>query len=701
MNNIFFYISFFLIILILPIYSIYIIRKKKSFKPISLKKQIINHSFIINIFITLITTVYIVFFLKIGFLLIHDKNIENVLQNSQSISNAYYEESREKIINDILIISRALSSQSLDFFNNNKEQIQLLIESYSSLKDLSEIIVFVPSKNIILAKNNLSFALTFETLPISYLFEANKEQPILIENLDFSKIKALIELDGFPNKTYLIISRYLDEKIINYILESKNAINSYENIKKDINKMQNIFLFIFILIIAISLFFIKFLIKIINIQTINPINEFVILASEKNIENIDLSIIKNKKTNILELNILIQAFNSIIEKLNDSKKEIDEHNKFINAIFSETPYGIFIFDSENFEIIMQNNAVNKILNSDINNNNLYEVKNFYSIKEDFLIKIKKLFEQIINNKNSSFEETIEIKNLESSKIYNFLVKIIMVDFNYLNKNSEKNKKYFLVIFNDITDHIELQKTILWIDVARRITHEIRNPLTPILLSIERLEYKYADQIEEKNRDNFIKYINNVKKHTLTISWIIDEFIDFGKMPEPKFVKINLINLINDSINASYFDKRMKYDFTQNNLNENQIERISNFLCDEKQILRMFLNIFKNSYEAFFQTEEKNFNSYTKDLLIKIILRFERDDCLNIFIEDNGPGFALDLIDKITEPYITTKKRGTGLGLSIVKRIIIDHNAQIFFENLISTEGSLEVLGARTIIKFFI
>ena len=63
------------------------------------------------------------------------------------------------------------------------------------------------------------------------------------------------------------------------------------------------------------------------------------------------------------------------------------------------------------------------------------------------------------------------------------------------------------------------------------------------------------------------------------------------------------------------------------------------------------------------------------------MRFERDDCLNIFIEDNGPGFALDLIDKITEPYITTKKRGTGLGLSIVKRIIIDHNAQIFFENL--------------------
>jgi two-component system nitrogen regulation sensor histidine kinase NtrY len=673
MSNYFFYLSIFLIFLILPIYTLYVIRRNNFINPISLKKQILNHIFAINIFITLITVVYIIYFLKTGFLIIRNSNIENVLKNSYMVSEAYHQENKEKISNDALIIARTLSSQSLDFFEN-KEQIQILIESYSSLKELSEIVVFVPSQNLILAKNNLSFSLVFDSIPSSYLFEAGKERPVIIENLNYSKIRALIELEGFPSKTYLMISRYLDAKIVNYLLESKDAVNSYEKIKQNITKMQNIFLSVFFVTILASIFVIRFLTKIISNQVIGPINDFVLIASKEGIENVDLKSIKNKKTNILELNILIDAFNSIIEKLNNSKKEIDEHNRFINAIFSQTPYGLFVFDSLNSKIIMQNDATDKLLFGSM----LHGLSNFKNL---FLNKIKNLF--LTKNKDL-IEESIDLTDSSSGKIVTFLVKIIKGDFSYLEKEKDDQGKYFLVIFNDITEHIAFQRNLLWIDVAKRITHEIRNPLTPILLSVERLEYKFSEQIAEAKRENFCKYLENIKRHTLTISNIIDEFVEFGKMPEPEFHQKDLNKIILETIEGAYFDKKMSYNL---DLFQDRLE----FLADEKQIMRMLLNIFKNSHEAFSQQEDKD------SLEIRIKTFSDEDQNIVLQICDNGPGFPPHLIEKMTEPYVTTKKKGSGLGLSIVKRIVGDHNGQISFENLFDQDK--KILGTKIVVCF--
>jgi two-component system nitrogen regulation sensor histidine kinase NtrY len=492
------------------------------------------------------------------------------------------------------------------------------------------------------------------------------------------KIKALIELEGFPFQTYLMISRSLDSKITNYILENRDALSSYEKIKKNIDRMQNIFFIVFILVVFVSVFIIRFLVKIISDQLVKPINDFVFLTSEKNIENVNLSLLKEKKTNIIELNILINAFNSIIEKLNNSKREIDEHNNFINAIFSQTPYGLFIFNISDSKIVMENDATNKLLLDNISN-----------LKNLFITKIKTLILEKLNNKDI-FEESFELTEVKSGKNHTFLVKIIRANFSYLEKSNTKNEnKYFLIIFNDITEHISYQRNLLWIDVAKRITHEIRNPLTPILLSVERLEYKFTDSIEENNRDRFLKYLENIKKHTLTISNIIDEFIEFGKMPEPEFHEKNLNKIILETIEGSYFDRNMKYEL--NLFEENDFQKM-NFIADEKQIMRVLLNIFKNSFESFV---EKKISS--ESLIIKIQTFFDEKENLVLEIEDNGPGFPSNLIEKMTEPYVTTKKKGSGLGLSIVKRIISDHNGSIFFENIFDSNGI--VLGARILIKF--
>jgi two-component system nitrogen regulation sensor histidine kinase NtrY len=311
---------------------------------------------------------------------------------------------------------------------------------------------------------------------------------------------------------------------------------------------------------------------------------------------------------------------------------------------------------------MENDATNKLLLDNISN-----------LKNLFITKIKTLILEKLNNKDI-FEESFELTEVKSGKNHTFLVKIIRANFSYLEKSNTKNEnKYFLIIFNDITEHISYQRNLLWIDVAKRITHEIRNPLTPILLSVERLEYKFTDSIEENNRDRFLKYLENIKKHTLTISNIIDEFIEFGKMPEPEFHEKNLNKIILETIEGSYFDRNMKYEL--NLFEENDFQKM-NFIADEKQIMRVLLNIFKNSFESFV---EKKISS--ESLIIKIQTFFDEKENLVLEIEDNGPGFPSNLIEKMTEPYVTTKKKGSGLGLSIVKRIISDHNGSIFFENI--------------------
>lgn len=685
MNNIVFYIAFFLIFLILPTYTLFIVKKKNTYRPISLKKQIFNHLFTINIFITLITVIYIIYFLKTGTLLIRNKNIENVLQNSHLVSEAYYKEGKEKINNDIMIIARTLSDQSDRFFSN-KEQIQILIENYSTLKELNEIVVFCPSENIILARNLLGFSLIFDSISSSFIFKASKTNAIIIEDLQLSKIKALIELDGFPTRTYLMISRSLDKKITDYILQSKDALNSYDLIKKDVNKVQNIFLSVFIITVLISIIFIFFITKIIGDQSINPINEFVSLTSKQDIENFDFLAIKNKKTNILELNILINAFGLIIEKLNQSREEIAEYNSFINSIFSQTPYGLFVINKINSVIVMENEATNKILLHNKENENLsLNLKNLF---------IQKIQELIIHKPCNIIEKSFDLTEIHSGKMYNFLVKIIKANFNYLDKKYHDHGDYFLVMFNEITDHIALQRNKLWIDVARRITHEIRNPLTPILLSVERIQSKFTSICSnQKDIDLISKYLGNIKRHTAAISLIIDKFIEFGKMPDPEFHKANIINIINDAIDGSYFNQSMKYEFDISSysiqINKDLIE---NFICDEKQITRMLLNIFKNSFEAFNSSSEK------KDLIIKIKIFFDEMNYFNIIINDNGPGFPLNLIRNLTEPYITTKKDGAGLGLSIVKRIINDHNAKIIFENILDSNKEYNI-GAKIHIIF--
>jgi two-component system nitrogen regulation sensor histidine kinase NtrY len=249
------------------------------------------------------------------------------------------------------------------------------------------------------------------------------------------------------------------------------------------------------------------------------------------------------------------------------------------------------------------------------------------------------------------------------------------DLEILNKN-----------FNQMIDRLKDQQEKLiinerheaWGNLARKLAHEIKNPLTPIQLTIDRLKNKYSSELSEKNNENFrenLKIINNQIKQ---IEKLVNEFSDFARMPKPIFKKNDLIILVKDNIKLlQELDQTIKIDFIHNNL---QLL----FDSDREQLSRVFLNLIKNSIESIQQKTEK-VNDFNKNIAIELN---DFDSHISFVINDNGIGFKNlnNNIKEILNPYFTTKKDGTGLGLSIVNKIVNDHNGNIEF--ISKTDGAI-------------
>ena len=233
-------------------------------------------------------------------------------------------------------------------------------------------------------------------------------------------------------------------------------------------------------------------------------------------------------------------------------------------------------------------------------------------------------------------------------------------------------------FNSMIDKLKKQQDKLllserhlaWESVARKLAHEIKNPLTPIQLSIDRIREKYLIKVDDKD-NNFSEYLNTITKQIKDIELLLNEFSDFARMPKPVLKKINLNKLISRSINLHKLsEEKIKFNLSKKN---SSIEIDG----DEGQLNRVFINLIKNSIESINEKKIKN-----ADFKGQINVDIEEDsDYIFVTTVDNGIGF--DQVDrkKMLTPYFTTKKKGTGLGLAVVTKIISDHNGSILFNSI--------------------
>ena len=214
------------------------------------------------------------------------------------------------------------------------------------------------------------------------------------------------------------------------------------------------------------------------------------------------------------------------------------------------------------------------------------------------------------------------------------------------------------------DLVIAQRALAWSEVARRVAHEINNPLTSIYLSCERLSKKFTHEVSET--ENFQKYINNIFRLSGNIKNILSEFVNFARLPEPIFSEFELVAFIQDIIQSRYLlIENINYSF------ETNLKHLK-FNADPDQLNQVLLNLLKNSEESII--EHKKIEKW-----IKIKLYTEQKSII-LEVLDSGAGFASEHIDKVSQAYFTTKTKGTGLGLAIVKKIIQDHKGVLKIEN---------------------
>jgi two-component system, NtrC family, nitrogen regulation sensor histidine kinase NtrY len=480
------------------------------------------------------------------------------------------------------------------------------------------------------------------------------------------------------------LEKYLDKKITTAVNNSYEIAKNYvEDVK---NKIESD-----IVLIGYDLD------KYINFYYDDPIKYKNILKTQKLIRDVD------------EIHLINSLGNLIVTTLNDENSYNPPPEKALKMVFAEErPLKIInAFENKSSAILKLSGYVDsylyviKYLDEEISNylTESEEALNFYYTVEDKRTGIKISFILIyIVVVTLLLFISISVAIRFSSRFFRTISNLIsasssigkgFLDTKVPEIKTDKELEVLNKNFNLMIDQLKYQqeKLILnerheaWEHVARKLAHEIRNPLTPIQLTIDTLQNKYSKMISPNEKENFNEYLKNIIKQIKQIDNLVNEFSDFARMPKPILKKNNLIMIIKDNIKLlNQIDKSINIDFNYSN-------KEIYFICDSEQLSRVFLNLIKNSIESI---EEKSKKTTSLNKKISIVITDEKD-YIEFIITDNGTGFSDLNIKNILKPYFTTKLKGSGLGLSIVNKIINDHNGKIKFINT--------KIGAKIILTF--
>ena len=632
-------INFALIILLIllslkKIFEVFIKKKIKS----NFRVQFTSLFIIISLIPTTLITVFSLIFFDQGIKNWFNERINQVLTGSREISESYFNEHKKNIKKDILYINNELSSEEIVFFTN-RDRLTDFLKYFIEVRDLNEAIIFESSGQLLAKVGN--FFVESETAPPLWTFLIADEGDIAIfPNNDQTKVRALLKIQrALP--TYLYIGKNVDSNVLSRVESVNETANEYANITDKLDNFQyqfnKLFLAINFLMILFSIWFgLRFSNKILS-----PI-ESIIRDSEKMISD-NFSSRINVIDGNNEFNFLSRVLNKMLDilkiqknKLLKAKETINLRRKFTEKIINEISNGIIYLDNNN-KVLLINKKTEEFLGSNVK-------KNFFKINSHLSSETKKF--QVSDLKNKE----VQIKLIITGKL-----KILNIKFS---KVYEKRiLKGFILTIDDITELVSAQKNAAWSNIARYMAHEIKNPLTPIKISAQRIQSSLKSKTKA-NLDFFDSCSNTIIRQVNNIENLVSEFSNFARMPESKLELIKLDNIINTQVNTQKIaNKNITFNIKMNPKN-------INIRCDYNQISRLIMNVLKNSIE-----------SIKKKKKIIHINVMHKKKMVHIDIEDNGVGFP-NSREKLFEPYITNKINGTGLGLAICKKITEDHNGGI-------------------------
>ncbi len=580
-------------------------------------------------------------------------HIRTSLNESLEVAQAYLEEHKQVLRADALAMANDLNRQA-PILTNDAVRFNQAVSAQAYLRNLTEVIVF-DSSGKILARSGLSFALSFEPITDEMRQHALKGDVVLIVSDNNDRVRALVHLDNFVD-TYLFVGRPVEPKVLAHMETTEKAVKEYHQIEGKRSGLQVTISLIFIVVaLLLLLAAVWFGLNFAN-RLVKPIGDLIGATDRVRGGDLTARVSVAEKEGDDELDLLSRAFNRMTGQLETQRGELVEANRqldlrrrFTEAVLSGVSAGIIGVDPE-FRINLMNASAAKFFDIESDENN--------PLLKSVTPEIQTLIDAM--PRASRFTDAqLEIRRTGQA------TRTLLVRISSELAGSEI--KGYVVTFDDVSDLLSAQRKAAWADIARRIAHEIKNPLTPIQLSAERLRRKYTKEIIT-DPEVFQTCTDTIIRHVEDIGRMVDEFSAFARMPAPVIRKHEIRDICRQTVFLQSTG-RQDIRYTPSMPPEECFAE-----CDARQLAQALTNLLKNAAEAI---DARPAPLHGLLLPGEIHIRLKAmPDIVTLSVEDNGKGLPVEERNNLTEPYVTTRSKGTGLGLAIVKKIMEDHHGEL-------------------------
>lgn len=608
------------------------------------------------------------FFLHLGMQAWFNEKVQTAIQESQAVANAYLEEHQKVIAHSVRAMKHDLE-EVLEQFSVKQIDLDAYLTTQAHFRSLTEAIVFSQSGRV-LGRSQFSFSLEFEEILGSDLQKARHEV-VIYSNQRHDRVIALVQI--LPDKDlYLLVSRLVDKKVLQRMASTQEAVGAYQRLLQERSSFAVQFAIIFLVITLLMLLLAIWGGFIFANQLVKPIGQLIQAAGR--VREGDLSVRVETTTVVNELGTLGAAFNQMVTELDEQTRtlltvnqELEQRRQFTENVLAGVSAGVMGLDQEG-RVHLPNAMALRLLD-------LQEADCIGKTLHDIAPELAVLFEQAQYASQPFFEQQIMLERQGQMHILNV----------HFTGNSQKTyaTKEIVLTFDNVTELVSAQRKAAWSDVARRIAHEIKNPLTPIQLAAERLKRRYLKQIQD-DPETFQICIETIVRQVEHIGQMISEFSSFARMPSPVMMDQNLATLCKQAL----FLQQEVYPDIVFTLNGPSPE--PSLICDPQQMSQVLTNLLKNAAESI-QERCKAEPSLSGEITLHL---FQDKKGTTLEVWDNGIGFPKEGREHLTEPYVTTKIKGTGLGLAIVRKIIEDHQGTLFLRNREDSLGGKVVLAFK-------
>jgi two-component system nitrogen regulation sensor histidine kinase NtrY len=572
-----------------------------------------------------------------------------VIQNSLIIARAYTYEHAQLIRGDILGMASDIA-RARPLFDQDRRSFRELLTANASVRNLPGAML-VDKDGHVLETAQTGIKQEFTTPPQEFLSNVDENEPQIAVFPDANYVAAVIRLRYF-NDTFLYVARLLDPRVISQLKQTEASVAEYAQIESRRLGIQVAFALMFA-VIALTILMASVLIGL-NFANwlVAPIRNLMTAANIVSTGDLHVQVPVHRSAG--DLAQLGETFNKMTQELRTQRDElvsasdlIDSRRRFIEAVLSSASAGIIGVDASGSVGILNRSAEKLIGHA--------ESETLDHPLSDVLPELDEMMKTAREGTQRLVQGQITITRDGNER--NLSVRISA-------EQSSQSRDSYIITLDDITDLVSAQRTSAWGDVARRIAHEIKNPLTPIQLSAERIRRKFGKVIIE-DKAIFEQCTDTIVRQVDDIRRMVDEFSRFARMPKPVMEGEDVADTVRQAVflmKVGHPDLDIETEIKQDPMRAQ---------FDRRLISQALTNIIKNATEAIEQVPPEELGRGRIDVIAAI----ENDDIV-IDVIDNGIGLPKVARSRLLEPYVTTRQKGTGLGLAIVGRVLEDHGGRI-------------------------